>query len=88
MLKKKINYNKLTTGWKVTAVVLRLQRHQLEMEQSCEFAKFQKVLASLVAITTAKDHDTAQDDHSRLLSGYSGAMLPPWLLASILQLAP
>lgn len=51
-------------------MVLRLQRHQLEMEQSGEFAKFQKVLASLVAITTAKDHDTAQDDHSRLLSGY------------------
>lgn len=66
-------------GCEETAVVLGLQRHQIEMDKSCEFAKFHKVLASLVAITTAKDHDTAQDDYSRLLSGYSGAMLPPWL---------
>lgn len=63
----------------------------LEMDRSCEFAKFHKVLASLVAITTAKDHDTAQDDDSRLLSGYSGAMLPPnppwlWLLSYNLHL--
>lgn len=64
-------------GCEETAVVLGSQRHQLEMDRSCEFAKFHKVLASLVAITTAKDHDTAQGDYSRLLSGYSGAMLPP-----------
>lgn len=50
------------------------------MDRSGEFAKFHKVLASLVAITTAKDHYTAQDDYSRLLSGYSGAMLPPMFL--------